>query len=212
MKIILGSQSLARKKILESMGYQFEVMPANIDEKAIRLEDPVELTRVLANAKADALLSRVGKNAILITSDQVVVCNGTILEKPTSAEEAKRFILLHNKYPAETVTSVVVVNTSTKKRFTGTDIAKIWFGNISEGVIDDYIASGDPFLHSGGFDHEHPLILPYVLRIEGEPESISGLPVGLTEGMIKLSFAEYCENLKNIVDDDDNCGLLRTKK
>lgn len=53
MKIILGSQSRSRRKVLEKLGYEFEVMPADIDEKAIRFDDPTKLTLVLARAKAD---------------------------------------------------------------------------------------------------------------------------------------------------------------
>ena len=39
---------------------------------------------MIANAKADALLSKVTEPSILITSDQVIVCNGVIREKPES--------------------------------------------------------------------------------------------------------------------------------
>ncbi len=33
MKLILGSQSQGRRSVLESMGYDFEVVVADIDEK-----------------------------------------------------------------------------------------------------------------------------------------------------------------------------------
>lgn len=185
MKIVLGSQSVARKKILENMGYEFEVLASNVDEKAIRLKDPVELTLALANAKAEALISKVGLGVLLITSDQVVLCNGKILEKPENEEEVRYFMNLHALHPSETITSVVVTNTNTGKRYFGTDIAKIWFDNFPDDVIDEYILSGDPFLHAGGFDHEHPLIRPYVLIIDGGAESISGLPKNMTEKLLK---------------------------
>lgn len=92
---------------------------------------------------------------------------------------------MYAKFPAETVTSVVVVNTANKARVEGTNIAKIWFRPVPEDVIDAYIATNDPFLHAGGFDHEHPILLPYVVRIDGEPESVTGLPRRLTEELIK---------------------------
>ena len=130
-----------------------------------------------------------GKNeggAILITSDQVVVCNGKILEKPNDEKEAREYIEMYAKYPAETVTSVVVINTISGKRVEGTDIAKIWMDPIPKNIIDEYISSKDPFFHAGGFDHEFPLIASYVNHIEGEPESVTGLPVKLTDELIKL--------------------------
>jgi len=185
MKIILGSQSEGRKRILKEMGYEFEVMPSNIDEKAIRFDDPVKLTLALANAKADALLKKIKESAILITSDQVVVCNGKILEKPTSAKEAREYLNMYNAYSAKTITSVVVANTATGARVSGIDIAKIWFRSIPEDIINKYIATKDPFLHAGAFDCTHNLMAFYVDRIEGELESVVGLPKSLTEKLIK---------------------------
>ncbi|XP_024989759.1 maf-like protein DDB_G0281937 isoform X4 [Cynara cardunculus var. scolymus] len=79
-KIILGSSSMARRKILAEMGYDFTVMAADIDEKSIRTKKPEDLVLALAEAKADAIISRLGitghkeENAhptLLITADTV---------------------------------------------------------------------------------------------------------------------------------------------
>ena len=87
MKIILGSQSKGRKKMLEEMGYEFEVMSADIDEKAIRFENPKELTLALARVKAEAIKPKIYGSALLVTSDQVVTWNGQIREKPENTEQ-----------------------------------------------------------------------------------------------------------------------------
>lgn len=189
MKIILGSQSSSRKKVLEEMGYIFETMSADIDEKAIRLEDPVKLTLALAIAKAEALLPKIknDEGVILIISDQVVVCNGKIIEKPIDEKEARMFIDMYKNYPAETVTSVVVINTLLNKRLEGTDIVKTWIDPIPKDVIDKYIETKDPFYVAGGLAIEHSLLTPYINRIEGEFESVMGLPKKLTEELIKLA-------------------------
>ncbi|KAH0759268.1 hypothetical protein KY290_022761 [Solanum tuberosum] len=60
-KLILGSSSAARKKILGDMGYEFTTMSADIDEKAIRKEKPEDLVMALAEAKADAIISNFRK-------------------------------------------------------------------------------------------------------------------------------------------------------
>ncbi|KAK6245405.1 hypothetical protein SCA6_008495 [Theobroma cacao] len=57
-KVILGSSSIARRKILAEMGYEFTLMSADIDEKGIRKETPEELVIALAEAKADSILSK----------------------------------------------------------------------------------------------------------------------------------------------------------
>ncbi|XBJ09208.1 hypothetical protein VPH35_014323 [Triticum aestivum] len=50
-KLILGSSSVARKNILNEMGFEFQVMTADIDERSIRRKDPDELVMLLAEAK-----------------------------------------------------------------------------------------------------------------------------------------------------------------
>ncbi|XP_030513124.1 7-methyl-GTP pyrophosphatase isoform X1 [Rhodamnia argentea] len=57
-KIILGSSSVARRKILAEMGYEFTITTADIDEKAIRKDKPEELVMALAEAKATAITSK----------------------------------------------------------------------------------------------------------------------------------------------------------
>ena len=185
MKIILGSQSKGRREVLKRMGYDFDVMFAGLDEKAIRCDDPVQLSLALANAKADALLPQIKEPSILITSDQVVACNGALLEKPADKAEAENYLKNYTAYPAETITSVVVCNTANGVRKSGTDIAKIWLAPLPDEIVEQYIATGECFLCSGGFDHEHHLLKPFVLKIEGEKESITGLPKSLTERLIK---------------------------
>jgi septum formation protein len=184
MKIILGSASFGRKKILEKMGRQFEVMPSDIDEKAIRSSDPEELTLLLANAKADALIPKIKEPAILITSDQVGLCDGKILEKPENKEEAREFLKKYARHSAKTITAVVVVNTANGKRVQGVDIAEVFFLPMPDDVIEKYIEMGDAMNQSGGFSIDHPMLKEFVDRVAGEEESVIGLPVRLTNELI----------------------------
>ncbi|RLN13159.1 F-box protein [Panicum miliaceum] len=84
LKIILGSSSPPRPEILTDMGYNFTVMCADIDEKAIRKGKPEELVKALAEAKAEAIKLKLhddcGSNSyqttLLITSDQPILHAG----------------------------------------------------------------------------------------------------------------------------------------
>lgn len=185
MKIILGSQSAHRKDILTKMGFNFEVMVADIDEKAIRFQDPGQLTLEIARAKAEALLPRIQEPTILITSDQVVVYNGKIREKPENDDEAREFLRSYTEAPASTVTAVVVVNTATGKRAEGVDIAHVWFDPIPEEVIEEFVRHGYASVEAGAFAIDNPLLEKYVRRIEGEEESIIGLPKKMTFELIQ---------------------------
>lgn len=185
MKIILGSKSFGRRKVLEDAGYIFEIMTADIDEKAIRSEDYVQLPMLLAHAKAKALLVRINDPAILITSDQIVVCNNELREKPESKEQAKEYLRSYGTYPAQTYTSVVVTNTSTKKQEESLDIVKIFFKPIPENIINSVVEEGKVMHTAGGFMTEHPLLEPYIDHIEGSGDSVLGLPLKLTERLIR---------------------------
>lgn len=184
MKIILGSQSEGRARILGQMSYEFEVMNPDIDEKSIRLVDPRALTLALANAKADALLPRIHTPAILITADQVIAWNNTIREKPQSADEVRAYLRGYGTHPAETIGAVVTVNTETKTRAQGVDVATVWFRPIPEEVIETMIQEGDVYRRAGGFSIEEPHLQNYIEKIEGAIDSVMGLPIALTKRLI----------------------------
>lgn len=176
MKIILGSSSPYRKRILEEMGLKFECLSPVIDEKAIRLEDPAALTSALARAKAEALKDRVGVDVLLITSDQVTVCDGRMLEKPVDEAEARSFLEMYNAHPAETVTAVYVVNLATGKEAIDVDVARTYFKRFTPEDMDALIADGELFAASGGFIVDSALWEKHIDRIEGARDSVIGLP------------------------------------
>jgi septum formation protein len=191
MDIILGSQLQGRRELLAAMGYAFAVMPAHIDERAIRANDPGALTLALAHAKAGALLPQIHEPALLIAADQVVVWQGTICEKPQNAEEARAFLRGYAEAPAETVTAVVVTHMAAGVRRQGIDRATVWFHRIPEAVIDRVIAHGEIFAHAGGFSITDPLLEAYIERVDGTAESVIGLPTALTRQLLRAARAAH---------------------
>lgn len=184
MKIILGSQSVGRKQMMEEMGLEFEVMVSGIDEKAIRFEDPSELVKALAKAKAEALLSRINEPALLITSDQVAVCEGEIREKPANEGEARRFLESYSRFPVRTVTAVTVTDTGNGRQITEVDIATVRFSQFTSEEIEAFIASEEAFGLAGAFTIEGEVWKKHILGIEGTRDSVIGLPKELTRRLI----------------------------
>ncbi len=184
MKFVLGSGSAYRKIALKEMGYEFDVVTAGIDEKAIRFDDPKQLTLALAHAKAKAIIPELDEPSVLITSDQVVVCQGVIREKPIGASQAREFLESYSHYPAETVTAVVVTNTATNVQAEAVDVAKIFFKPLPAELIDRLVATDYTYRLSGGFAADNPLLVHYIDHYEGTFDSINGLPKDLTERLI----------------------------
>lgn len=194
-RIILGSQSQDRHAILRDMGYtDFEVVTANIDESAIRAPAAEDLVVKLAHAKAEAILSKLEGTellrkadvpVLLITADQVVVHEGVILEKPKSAEEARRVIPGYSRAPAVTVGAVLVTNLDTGVRAGGVDKAEVHFNEISDEVVDALIEEGEVFYSAGGLLVEHPLMSPFVKSMVGGLDSVMGMSKELTQSLIE---------------------------
>ena len=190
-QIILGSKSSSRRQIMDEVFKEtatyhggnfltYEVHTADIDEKAIRHENPEQLVLQLAHAKADAIISKLKKSnssvsGYLITCDQVVVHEGNILEKPESIEEARKFIKGYGRSPAQTIGSVACTNLDTGKRFHAIDIATIHFEPIPEENVEQLLEEGDVMWCAGGLMVEHPLVEPHVISMEGGLDAVMGM-------------------------------------
>lgn len=185
MKIILGTASPQRRQVFESMGYEFTVMTADIDEKAIRFENPKELTIALAKAKAETIFLRVSSPCLLITADQVIMWKDEMREKPEGEEQARHYLATLHEFPCHIVNGIVVTNTETGKQVTANDISIVRFKQIPDDVITNLIQEGKVFGWAGGFATEDPVFIPYIETIQGEEGSGRGLPKNLTEQLIK---------------------------
>jgi len=179
MKTIFGTSSVWRRAVFDKLGIPYVIMAADIDEKAIRCDNPSDLTLAIAKAKADKLLQQIKESAILLTFDQVTVCNGKIYEKPESKMELRNFLLSYQHYPAETVSAVVVTSTVTGAQVSGVDMAKTFFKPIPEDVIEGLLSNADMYTSCGGFMVDYPPLDPYIDKIEGTVDSVKGLPIEL---------------------------------
>ncbi|RWR95730.1 Maf-like protein [Cinnamomum micranthum f. kanehirae] len=195
-KLILGSSSMSRRQLLAEMGYQFTLMSADIDEKGIRMEKPEELVMALAEAKADAIISKLQitdyKNDIeptlLITADQVVVYEGVIREKPSSKDEARLFVKGYSGSHTSTVGSVLVTNLKTGVRRGAWDKAEIEEGDV---------------LHvAGGLLLENPLISRFVEEV---------LILGSASMSRRQILAEMGYQFTLMIADIDEKGIRREK-
>eukprot|EP00762_Andalucia_godoyi_P000661 ANDGO_05346.mRNA.1 Maf-like protein DDB_G0281937 len=186
MRIVLGSSSRWRRKVLEdSFGTAVETAHPDIDEKQYVSSDPSHKALMIASAKADALLNRAtlfssaeSRNCLLITADQVVFCNSEIREKPEDEATARRFLRSYaNGAPASTVSALVVSHPASGIQEKDVHISTIHFEPFGTEVDDQLVAEGDIYTCAGGFICEHPLLNPRIAKLEGSMDSIQGLPL-----------------------------------
>lgn len=217
--LLLGSASFTRKLILRQMNIPIHPLVRPIDEKALgdrsEFANPKELVLEVASAKMDHLVKEIqngncvddmptteGDGAptdewILLTGDQVVLSQSTILEKPTSIEQAKQFVSGYATSPCSTVGSCILTHLPTGIRVAGVDTATIHFHSTMNGdtLVDALLAEGAPILScAGGLMIEHPLVQQHIDRIDGTEDSVMGLSKELVMRLLvelKEKLVEY---------------------
>jgi len=201
--LILGSGSFTRKLILNEMGIPFHLVVRPIDERNIgdrEKDNPRDLVLTLAKAKCNHLVHEITSGNIsekelpshmttnndngwiVLTGDQVVTHDGSILEKPLDIQEAKTFVKKYANSPPSTVGSVVMTHIPSGIQVSGVDSATIHFKpSVAETVdgidlVDRLLQENAPILScAGGLMVEHPLVKQHLERIEGTEDSVMGL-------------------------------------
>jgi hypothetical protein len=98
MNLILASASPIRRTILSNAGLEFEVVPADIDERSAEQPlveagaPPEDVAAGLAMAKA-ASVSELNPRALVIGADQILDLHGERFNKPEDMEGARRQLL-----------------------------------------------------------------------------------------------------------------------
>ena len=99
MKIILASNSPRRKELLEQVGIEYTVMPADVDEK-IDIDNPADIVLELSDRKSGYIcehLKDTDEEFCVIGADTVVACDGMVLGKPKDKEDACLVKMIENK-------------------------------------------------------------------------------------------------------------------
>lgn len=184
IKLILGSSSPFRKKMLQDAGFVFDVRTADIDEKAIRNKDFKKLVLALGLAKLDAILAKnkFKPNTIIITSDLVVSHNGKLREKPISKQEV---ISWHKEYPkGKTIVhcSIVVHHVGLNKTLKTVDTASIKWRTIPNRVIYEMAENPTTYKGAGFIDRA---FFHYAKNLNGSVSTVQGVPLRILEEFLE---------------------------
>lgn len=179
--LVLASASPRRRELLAAAGIAFDVLPVDLDETPLSGEAPDAHVKRLARAKAHAALAQ-RPDAVVLGADTVVLAGGAILGKPKDAEDAARMLRAISGQSHDVLTGVAV----TSSRGTIVELARtrVWFGQLTEDEIADYVASGESSDKAGAYAIQG-LASKFVMRIEGSYSNVVGLPVALVYRLLK---------------------------
>jgi septum formation protein len=176
VRLILASASPRRAELLRAAGFEFDVMPADVDESVLPGESPEPHVRRLAEAKARALVARAGRRPVL-GADTVVVVDGEILGKPVNDDDARRMLFMLSGRRHQVVTGVCVMEASTES-VTGVAVTTVELSPLTAPEIDWYVRSGEPMNKAGAYAIQG-LASRFITRIEGSYSNVVGLPIAL---------------------------------
>ncbi len=174
-KIILASESLRRKKILEQIGLKFSVEKSNYEEKRIADSPPSEIVEFLSLEKANLLAVKY-EDAIIIAADTLVVLNGEILGKPKSEEDARDMLRKLRNKTHTVITGFTVLDTKSGREVTKHVETKVKFKDLSEMEISAYVETGEPMDKAGGYGIQDKGGL-FIEEIDGDYFNVVGLPL-----------------------------------
>ena len=177
-KIILASASPRRKELLAGLCVDFEVDTRNNFEEVIDPEIPHEnIPEVLSVGKSYGFHRALENNEILITSDTLVLCEGKVMGKPASREEAYEMLKMLSGQDHKVITAVSIRDH--KRIVTFSDTAIVSFKSLTDNEIYFYIDNFKPFDKAGAYGIQEWIGYIGIERIEGSYFTIMGFPVHL---------------------------------
>src|SRR5580704_8549934 len=89
MIIILASQSLRRRQLLEEIGFSYELRPKDVEESYPDHLQCEQIVEFLAEKKSKAFTDEeIPDDALVLTADTIVWLNGSSLLKPKDEQDA----------------------------------------------------------------------------------------------------------------------------
>jgi septum formation protein len=191
VNIILASKSKIRKKILYNNGIDCHVMPSNVDEDMVKdsliqeKASPEIISKNLAELKANKVSQNLA-NKIVIGADSVIDLDGKIISKPNNRNEALEILKnLNNK--THYLISSVCISKNGQMIWNYTDKAKLTMKNFSEKELNDYLKKiSDENLYAYNVYQIEGVGRSLFLKIEGEEDTIMGLPVKKIKQHLKI--------------------------
>ena len=194
--LYLASKSPRRKQILEQMGItdirllaagRAQLTAYEGDETqgdGERAEDYVIRTsRIKAMQAFARIRSEALPGAPVLAADAIVVLDGLVLGKPRNVAEARDFMQRLSGRTHE-VRTAVSAGTDEENLKTLVSVSRVTFCTMTEGQIEGYIASPEPYDKAGGYGIQGLAGL-FISSISGSYSGIMGLPVFETAELLR---------------------------
>ncbi len=171
--LVLASQSPRRRELLTQIGLEFEVEPADIDERPRSGEAPRDYVLRMAREKADTVATRVSSGTIVLGSDTTVVLGSTILGKPSGMDEAVEHLMALSDQTHQVMTAIAVAGAYQAERLVVSDVT---FKSLTKEECLAYCATGESMDKAGSYGIQG-FGAVFVSHLAGSYSAVMGLPL-----------------------------------
>lgn len=176
INLILASTSPFRKQLLEKLGIPFNTAAPALDETPQANESPEQMVARLSLAKARAIATT-HTQALIIGSDQAAVCNGKLLGKPGTHENARAQLQAMSGKRITFLTGLCLLNAHDGEYQLDVVPFHVHFRELTDTQIENYLIQEQPYQCAGSFKSEGFGIVLFK-RLEGDdPNALIGLPL-----------------------------------
>lgn len=176
-KIILASNSPRRKELLAGLEVEFTIETSNTKEEYSSDTPQEMIPSVLSEVKSFGFHRPLDADEILITSDTLVLCEGRVMGKPRSREDAVEMLEHLSGKDHKVITAITLRDNS--RHITSSDTAIVHFKKLTQEEIEHYVDTFKPFDKAGAYGIQEWIGYIGIDRIEGSYFTIMGLPVHL---------------------------------
>jgi septum formation protein len=181
--LVLASASPRRAELLEQIGLEFSVLPADIDERRRTNESPANYVERMAREKALQGWALSTTDAVLVIgADTAVVLADRVFGKPADQQDAVRSLVelagqTHTVMTAVTITDGIQVEQCLSA-------TRVTLRDISAAEAAAYWRSGEAADKAGGYAIQG-LGAQFVAGIEGSYSGVVGLPLFETTELLE---------------------------
>jgi septum formation protein len=184
--VILASQSIGRRGLLEKLGIRFRVVVARVDEETIVDRKPEFMIKKRAAAKANEVVThpRVyslleDRESLIIAADSMAIVGAKTFGKSVDREDTRdilRALMGKTHTFATAIRIVLFANNKAKKTWEKVVTSRVTFRKMTTIELESYITRYDFSRFAAGYSlNDAPWDL--VTKIDGSYTNVIGLPL-----------------------------------
>lgn len=182
LPLFLASGSPQRRLLLEQLGLHVAAQHApNVDEQRLPDETLTSYVCRVTRLKAEAGLRHFSYGCV-VAADTAMWCEGNVLGKPRSAEEAMAMLMMLSGRTHDVMTAVAVIGPA--GLLDAKVMTQVSFRTISYAEAEAYWRTGEPQGKAGSYALQGRGG-QFVTQIIGSPSAVVGLPLAETASLLR---------------------------